>query len=157
MFTYRKQEDKTVCWRSVTQSWGKNTLKSLSSVFNHEAVQNKACISFSVLFRSLQRSPEKGAGRNHCRLSEIVGFQEVLLKGEQGRSWIKSKSKSRDQKCQVWTQLRTHKLRTAGRAGPAPELLLSVRVSREKEFALQAITARKIRQQWREGRENVTA
>lgn len=119
-----------VCWRSVTQSWGKNTLKSLSSVCNHEAVQNKPVFP-PVSFRSLQRRPEKKAVRNQCRHSERLSFQEELLKGrwhKKSRSFTKAEFKGRDRSWQVWTLLlRTHRSRKA-----ASELLLSTHMDRKE-------------------------
>lgn len=70
-----------VCWRSVTQSWEENILKSLSSVSNHEAAPKKVYISSSISFKSLQRCPEKAAVRNRCRLTEVLSLQEDFLKG----------------------------------------------------------------------------
>lgn len=99
-----------VCWRSVTQSWGKNTLKSLSSVFNHEAAQRKP-----VFPPAFHLGPCRHAQKR--RLWEIsADIQRGLVSkrnfwkgyGRNSRNFTKAKPKSRDQNWQVWTPLLKH-------------------------------------------------
>lgn len=139
-----------VCWRSVTQSWGKNTLKSLPGIFTHEAVKKKGSISSGALFRSLEWYPERGAARNLCRLSEMLSSQELLEEVLTALPEVCPKA-GPETDIPIWSwPLGTPKLNK----NTAPELLLSAHQQKKRDAGFKKSSSKQLGQEnmkdWRE-------